>query len=301
MNLVYVLAIALFLPSVWYLLRPLSYAGGGQQGSEQWHQLNLLRDRLLSQIRELEQQAADGVLDEAIVDDERARLEAELAPVLSELDKLSVDGSTETEQAVSKQRQRLWMLATGIFLLPLTAAFYTINGWDTLRGLYTQAPQASARTSAGAMPPMVMQMVERLEKRLQKSPDDPQGWSRLGRAYFVLRRLEEAKGAYARSYKLAPNDVGIVSAYAGFLYQTNPHETRGEVRAVYSRLRKLEPDHPGVMWFFGLMEYEQGKFAGALKQWQRLRQFLPPDSDARRSVEKAIAQAKSEMDRARQR
>lgn len=63
----------------------------------------------------------------------------------------------------------------------------------------------------------------------------------------------------------------------------------------------MEPDHPGVMWFFGVVAYDEGNFASALKQWQRLYQFLPPDGDARRSVDKAIAQAKAELDRARQR
>lgn len=297
MNVVYVLALMLFVPSVWFLLRPLSRAGGSQVGSEQWHQLHVVRDRLLAQLHELEQQATDGVMDESIVDTERTRLEGELAPVLGKLDSLSAKSSDKPEEAVSRQRQRLWLLATGVFLLPLTVALFAINSWDTFRGLYAQAPVVSAGASSGAggMPPFVMQMVERLEKRLQKSPDDPQGWSRLGRTYTVLRRLEEAKGAYERSYKLAPGDPDIVSAYAGFLYQLNPRQTRGEVREIYSRLRQLQPDHPGVMWFFGLLAYEEGKFAAALNQWQRLHQFLPPDSDARRSVDKAIAQAKAEM------
>lgn len=301
MNLVYVLALMLFVPSVWFLLRPLSRAGGGQAGSEQWHQLHLVRDRLLAQIHELELQAADGVIDKSIVSSERTRLEAELAPVLSELDSLSAASGGKPEEAVSRQRQRLWWLATGVFLLPLTVTLFAINGWDTFRGLYTQAPAVSAVASSGAggMPPFVMQMVQRLEKRLQKSPDDPQGWSRLGRTYTVLRRLEEAKGAYERSYKLAPGNADIVSAYAGFLYQLNPRQVHGEVREIYSRLRQLQPDHPGVMWFFGLVAYEEGKFADALEQWQRLHQFLPPDSDARRSVDKAIAQVTAELEKPR--
>jgi len=296
MNLVYLLSVVLFIPSVWFLLRPLSHADGDQSGSEQWHQFNLVRDRLLSQIRELEQQAADGVIDESIVDDERLRLESELAPILKQLDGLSTKIDDKFRQVISKPRQRIWLIAAVLFLLPLTVAVYTINGLDVFRGLYAQKPPVGA----DAMPPFVMEMVARLEKRLQKSPDDAQGWSRLGRAYTVLRRLEEAKGAYEQAYKLAPNDKDIVAAYAGFLYQLNPHQTRGEVRDIYSRLRKLEPGHPGVMWFFGVVAYDEGNFAGALKQWKRLYKFLPPDSGARRSVDKAITQAQTELDKARQ-
>lgn len=297
MNLVYALALLLFVPSVWFLLRPLARTEGGYASSEQWHQLNVVRDRLLSQLRELEQQAADGIMDESVVDNERTRLEAELAPVLNELDGLSTNSSGKSDVAVSKQRLRLWWLATGLFLLPLTVTLFIITGWDTFRGLYVQAPAARVADggSTGSVPPFVLQMVGRLERRLEKSPDDPQGWSRLGRAYSVLRRLEEAKGAYERAYKLAPNDTEIVSAYAGFLYQLNPRQTRGEVRKIYTRLRKLQPKHPGVMWFFGMVAYEDGNFSSARNQWQQLYKFLPADSDARRSVDKAIAQAEAEI------
>lgn len=295
MNLVYVLALLLFVPSVWFLLRPLTYAGGDHTSSEQWHQLNLVRDRLLSHLRELEQQAADGVMDETIVDSERARLEAELAPILSELDKMTTE-KVQPQAAVSKQRLRLWWLGTGVFLLPLTLSLFAITGWDTFRGLYAQATAPTVAASGGVgVPPFVMQMVGRLERRLEKSPDDPQGWSRLGRAYSVLRRLEEAKGAYERAYSLAPNDTEIVAAYAGFLYQLNPRQTRGEVRKIYSRLQKLQPKHPGVMWFFGMVAYEDGNFSSARNQWRQLYKFLPADSDARRSVDKAIAQAEAEI------
>lgn len=300
MNFVYVLALLLFIPSVWFLLRPLSSAGGSQASSEQWHQLNIVRDRLLAQLRELEEQAADGVMDESIIEGERTRLEIELAPVLRELDTLSNSSDDQPEAAVSKRRQRMWWLVTGVFLLPLTTALLTINAWDTYRGLYAQPPAVNTASSGAAgMPPIVMQMVGRLEKRLQESPDDPQGWSRLGRAYTVLRRLEEAKGAYERAYKLAPRDADIVSAYAGFLYQLNPRQTRGEVREIYSKLRQLQPKHPGVMWFFGLAAFEEGNFSSALDQWQQLYQFLPDDSDARRSVDKAIAQANAELKNSR--
>ena len=69
MNWLYPVAIVMLLASVWYLVRPLGRATGGQHASEQWHQLQLVRDRLLGQIRELEQQGADGVIEPALVEE----------------------------------------------------------------------------------------------------------------------------------------------------------------------------------------------------------------------------------------
>lgn len=303
MTWLYPVAIVILLASVWYLVRPLGRATGGQHASEQWHQLQLVRDRVLGQIRELEQQGADGVIDESVVSDERARLEAELAPVLRELEQLSVPATSvdRAQSPISLQRQRLWLLVMAVFVLPFTVGLYVINGWGSLQGLYG-AGQGEMRAAAGAqpqggqgMPPMVMQMVERLEGRLKESPQDPEGWARLGRAYAVLGRIEDARGAYSRAYQQAPNDAAIVSAYAGFLYQMNPHDITGEVRPVYEKLRSLQPEHPGVLWFFGVVAYEAGDFEKAIKGWQHLMQYLPEGSPARTSVQKAIAQAQEEI------
>jgi len=303
MNWLYPVAIVMLLASVWYLVRPLGRATGGQHASEQWHQLQLVRDRLLGQIRELEQQGADGVIEPALVEDERARLEAELAPVLRELESLSIptESTDPALRPIGIQRQRMWLLVMAVFVLPLTVGLYVINGWGTLQGLYGQGQgEMQASTSAPAqggqgMPPMVMQMVERLEARLKDSPQDPEGWARLGRAYAVLGRVEDAKGAYGRAYQQAPEDAAIVSAYAGFLYQMNPHDITGEIRPVYEKLRTLQPEHPGVLWFFGVVAYEAGDFEKAIKGWQRLMQYLPEGSPARTSVQKAIAQAQEEI------
>jgi cytochrome c-type biogenesis protein CcmH len=290
-----VIAIIMLLVSVWYLVRPLARTDGGGSAAEQWHQLQLVRDRLLGQIHELEQQAADGVIEQGIVDDERTRLEAELAPVLRDLEEIN-PGEKSASAPLSLERQRLWLLVMALFVIPLTIALYVISGWSTLQGLYgpSQHATSTGATSQQAMPPMVMQMVERLENRLKDSPQDPEGWARLGRAYAVLGRIEEAKAAYSRAYAQAPEDPAIVSAYAGFLYQMNPHVTTGEVRAVYEKLRKMEPDHPGVLWFFGVVAYESGEYDSAIRSWKRLIQFLPEDSPAMNSVEKAISQAQAE-------
>ncbi len=45
-------------------------------------------------------------------------------------------------------------------------------------------------------------MVDRLAKRLQTQPDDPQGWARLIRAYGVLGRKDRQDAAVAEARRL---------------------------------------------------------------------------------------------------
>lgn len=296
MNLLYFLAVVLSLSAVWFLVRPLARtAGDANRSSEQWHQLNLLRDRLLAQLRELEQQAVDGVIDESVINDERRGLEVELAPVLREIELLrDTPEATPEETLLSKPRQRLWLLVFGVFLLPMTLGIFALNSWDTFRALYR--PAASPHGQAGtAVPPQAMEMVTRLEERLQQSPQDPQGWVRLGRSYTRLGRIEEARRAFDRAYIQAPDDVEIVLAYATFLYRSNPNEIRGKVRQVHEKLLALEPDNPGALWFFGLVAYEEGKYRQAIRTWSKLKKVLPTDSPANKSVDKAIESATAKL------
>ena len=63
-----------------------------------------------------------------------------------------------------------------------------------------------------SFPPQVMAMVAQLEKRLRESPDDGDGWKRLGRAYTVMQRYSEAVSAYTSAAEILPNDQSIQQA-----------------------------------------------------------------------------------------
>jgi len=74
------------------------------------------------------------------------------------------------------------------------------------------APSAPAQQAGQAFPPQVLAMVAQLEKRLMESPEDGEGWKRLGRAYTVMKRYSEAVSAYSSAAELLPNDQSIQQA-----------------------------------------------------------------------------------------
>lgn len=64
----------------------------------------------------------------------------------------------------------------------------------------------AAKLSTEDRQAFIRSMVERLADRLKESPDDLQGWMRLGQAYAVLGEREQAKAAFLRAQALAmPN------------------------------------------------------------------------------------------------
>ncbi|MFX8164619.1 hypothetical protein ABTL04_20025, partial [Acinetobacter baumannii] len=84
-----------------------------------------------------------------------------------------------------------WRTALALSLgLPLAAA-----------ALYARLGQPEAllpQPAVAQAPSPVQQMVQRLADRLQRSPDDADGWALLARAYEQLGRPQDALPAYAQ-------------------------------------------------------------------------------------------------------
>jgi cytochrome c-type biogenesis protein CcmH len=98
---------------------------------------------------------------------------------------------------------------------------------------------------------LIRGMVGRLADRLEGEPDDVEGWRRLGRSYDVLGENAHASEAYARALE-------------------------------------LEPDHPETLLRAGLAAARAQDRAAALVYFERLRELIPEDSDAYRTVNEAI-------------
>ncbi|MFL6647803.1 MAG: tetratricopeptide repeat protein, partial [Sulfurifustaceae bacterium] len=205
--------------TIWLLARPLR--ASGVQATEDREALVQLRDRLIAQLRELAVEAGDRNMDATVAAEERQRLEAELAAVLKDLDR--APGAVAGMPTAAPQR-RLW-LATVIVLaiaLPLVSAGFYLGKNGPVLAAVSELQSSVVTADGQRVPPMVLQMVKRLEKRLAEQPNDAKGWARLGRAYEVLGRQAEAEQAFARAYKLAPKDEDVLLAYASFYFARDP-------------------------------------------------------------------------------
>lgn len=246
------------------------------------------RDRLLRQLDELDIDRADQTMDAATAAAEQARLETELAQVLAELEHAPAAGA-----ASDGRRGRAAALAL-VLLLPLAAVLlYALTHRASLE-TFADLPRAERMLAEQqGMPPMVMEMVGRLEQRLAREPNDPEGWAQLGRSYAVLQRRADAEQAYAKAYALAPNNAEILADYAWLLYNANPMQPSAQATALYRALQAREPNNQDALWVLGLAAANEGDYDAAIRQWQRLLTMLPKDSQAEQGVRRAIAALKA--------
>jgi cytochrome c-type biogenesis protein CcmH len=288
----FILAALLLLVTLWWLSRPLR-AGAAVSTISERVDLEQLRDRLVAQLNELDAERADRGIDSAVAQDEELRLSTELASAVKRLEGLAPSASG----AVSTLTNRNALVATAVLALMLLAIGVGLYAWQNAGNVQGFMLTAGSGADNTRVPPLVFEMVAKLEKRLAAQPNDPEGWARLGRSYVVMERKDKALAAYAKAYELAPDNVAVLSDYAWLVFNENPGATTGLVQTLYSHLYQLEPTHPDALWFMGFTAYQQGDYRKALGLWERLLKLLPAEDPGREQLAQAIASAREKLRR----
>ena len=123
---------------------------------------------------------------------------------------LAADAPADAEWLALVQ-QRIAEAAAKLGVDP--ASLKTSSGMPSQAAVAATA-QATANNSPEERRAMILAMVGNLAARLEKEPDDVEGWARLGRSYMVLNEPQKARDAYAHAVKLKPDDAALQQAYA---------------------------------------------------------------------------------------
>ncbi|RZL34963.1 MAG: tetratricopeptide repeat protein [Rubrivivax sp.] len=178
---------------------------------------------------------------------------------------------------------RAWRTAVALGLaLPLAAGLLYMK-----LGRPEAIDPPPAPVAAPASP--VLQMVSRLAERLQRTPDDAEGWALLARAYETLQRPQDAIAAYEQLERLRPDDAQVLSQHAVSLAMVKGSGLDGEPEALLRRALKLDPRHAPTLALLGSAAQERGDSAAAIGYWRRVLAQVPPDSDTAASLRDSIA------------
>lgn len=303
-------AIGLLAFSVWWLSRALSRPMSEDEQRAQREQYLLARDRLLLELEQLDAARDNNDIDQALVTQEGLRLETELAGVLRLLEQQQPAASSG---GVAPAHIRLIVVSLLALWLPVSAlVFYLSSQGEELLWLAGFSRQDSAMpinqprqamTDAGQQqfPPEVMEMVARLERRLQQDPSDGEGWKRLGRAYSVLGRRDEAVTAYSRAAELLNGDSDVQQA----LQQLNaeavttasadasgqqqfPPQVMQMVAQLEQRLQQDPSDGEG--WKrLGRSYMVMGRYNEAVSAYSSAAELLPNDKDVEQALQQLAA------------
>jgi cytochrome c-type biogenesis protein CcmH len=151
--------------------------------------------------------------------------------------------------------------------------------------------QAAARPVEADQAGMVKAMVAELAARLKASPDDADGWVRLGGAYAMMGEHAKAADAYGHAVSLRGDDASVLAAGARELIEAAKPDAPAPQAAIewLRRAEQIDPKRPEVLWYLGMAEAQAGRIDAAQGYWRRLLGLLPANSPDRRLVSDAIA------------
>lgn len=151
-----------------------------------------------------------------------------------------------------------------------------------------QAPQASGAATAQQPPADPEAMVARLAERLEKEPNDAEGWQMLGRSYTVMDRPADAVKAYRQLVRLKPDDSQALSDLGRAIGHANGRRINEEAEALLNKA--LQKDKGNVMAhaLLGKTELERGQPAKARQHWEAALASLDPQHPFADSLRSAI-------------
>lgn len=229
------------------------------------------------QLDELERDHASGAIADREYDEAKLELKRRL---------LEDAGGTDNTSRPASRRAPTWPTVIVAASIPVVAiGLYLALGTP---GAINPPPR-----QARAGPAEIEAMVQRLARRLEQKPDDPQGWVMLARSYKVLGRYAESAAAYGKVENVVLADVRLIIDYAEAIALAQGGSLQGKPSELAVKALALDPNYPQALMLAGAVQYQQGDYAGAVRYWQQARAKVASDPESAKALDGIIAKARS--------
>lgn len=276
-------------------LPPLKKGGRGGFADQDQRNIAIARQRLA----ELKEQLQAGALSQALYDEQLIELEQALSDDL-DIGRVSpvpiaiLPASLAVESQVpALQGQGRWMAWVLVLAIPFVAGslYWVLGNYQSL----IQVPQTAAANQETPEREKMIGMVAGLAERLEKQPDDAQGWLMLGRSYKYLEESPKAVAAFEHAYKLMGDQPEIMLLYADALAYVNNEELAGKPAELVFKALAIEPDNVTGLWLGGMAKAQTGEFVAAMAFWKKLETLLPPGSAAQQEIQDLMAKLATQI------
>jgi cytochrome c-type biogenesis protein CcmH len=225
------------------------------------------------QVARLEKDRADNMIGES--DYEQAR---------AELQRRVIDDTRDADDAAAVRAPRKTMFALGLLLPVAAMALYLLLGspatLDAVNG-----PQVAAT------PQDMDRLVANLAMKLERDPDNLQGWAMLARSYKMLGRNAEAEQAFVRAGSFLDTDAQLLAIYADLAATNANGNFAGKPMQLIEKALRVDPQNAMALWLAGTAAFRANQFEAALRIWERLVPQVEPNSDDARMLQKSIEAA----------
>lgn len=267
---VFLISAALLLAaSIALLSRPWWRRGRADATSRRALNATIYRD----QLSELDRDRSAGQLDDADYQEARGEIQRRLLEDAAEAD---------APLAVPGHRRRS-LIAMMIAFPLLAGGLYAWLGNPA--GLDPMARRDFTQSD-------IEQMVAGLAARLEKEPDNLQGWVMLARSYKAMGHLDEAARAFEKAMPLVEQYPQLLDAYADLLATKAGGNLEGKPAALIAKALAVDPDDVQTLWLAGTVAFNRSDYAAAVRHWEHALEQVPPDSEGAQSLAGIVAEAR---------
>lgn len=166
------------------------------------------------------------------------------------------------------------LACVGVLLVGSVVLYATWSNWTWPR-------EPSAGTPA--------EMVSRLARRLEREPDDLDGWLMLGRSYAALSQVPLALRAYERADRLAGGrNAEALIGIAELLTLQDDKALSGPAGDLFERALAIDPKAGKALFFGAVAAMRRGELPVARERFATLLTLNPPE-EVRPLIEQQVA------------
>ena len=193
----------------------------------------------------------------------------------------------EREEA-AQRRLGQWLPLGSALLVPVLGLGLYLQ-WGGL----DQVQQS--RELAQMAPRSMSEMTERLEQSVKSRPEDPEGWYFLGRTYMAQERAADAAKAFAEAVRLAGREPALLGQWAQAQYFAQNKQWSESLQQLTDEALQADPEEVTSLGLLGIAGYEAGRYADAVRYWERLVAALPAEDPSREAIQSGIARAREQL------
>jgi cytochrome c-type biogenesis protein CcmH len=144
----------------------------------------------------------------------------------------------------------------------------------------------------------IASLLEPLKAKLEKNPDDVNGWALLARSYVEIGQHSSSFGSFENAIKLLPNDPQLLADYADAIVVVNGHQFTSKAEKLIEKALELDSNHEKALLLSATNAFKKTDYKQAVHQWEKLLKVIPFDAPLTSEVHDLIAEANQLADSA---
>lgn len=239
-------------------------------------------------IKELDLDLAEGRIDQVYYKAAREELDRELL----------IDIPEENQQTASQhytnvaKRHPAWALLISVFIPMMALLLYLDLG---MHAASKESFIAEHKAKEAPQLQSVEEMARKLEKHIKQNGGTVEEWIMLARSHKFLNEHELAAKAFAVALEKDSENAQLMLERAEMLALANNRVFNAEARDLVIAAYKLEPDNANVLWFIGVVEYQNENYQQAIDHLTKLLPVARGDENVVKSIISIVSKSREKL------